>query len=88
MRRSREAAVWTPKRLGIKLTPDKSRAYLVAETEMETPLSLAAGGVSEKVVAGARFVTFREESSSVKFQPGGNDSLTSAQLVVGLPTIH
>ena len=40
---------------GIRLTPDKDRRYLVAETEMETPLSLAAGGVSEIMVAGARY---------------------------------
>jgi hypothetical protein len=39
---------------GIRLSPAAKRQFLVAETEMETPLSLTAGGVSERMVAGGR----------------------------------
>jgi len=58
-----ERAQWAPASAlpltGIKLTPDKSLAYLAAETEIKTPLSLAAGGGTETMVAGAGFTYFR-----------------------------
>lgn len=51
---------------GIRLTPDKAKAHLIAEAEVETPLRLEAGGVSEIAVAGARFANFRRRSRLVR----------------------
>ena len=45
--RARAALVDVLSPSGICLMPDKTGKYLIAETEMEPPLSLAAGGVSE-----------------------------------------
>jgi hypothetical protein len=50
--------------MGIRLTPDPKRKFLVAETKMETPFSLATGGLWEIKVVGAGFD--RELSKRIK----------------------